>query len=167
MEQQTHCDYEKVHHNLSIVVVCDKLQSPANLGSIARISEAYDVKEIFIHNDNKFFLNQPRFIKTSRHSFKNLAIKDYENANSIISELKSRFFKIIALERCDHSRALRDVKFQKKTCIIIGNENTGVNQSFLNHSDHVAHIDMYGKNSSINVSQALAIGLYECVRQQV
>lgn len=167
MRQLSHSNYEKKNHNLSIVVICDRLQSPANLGSIMRISEAFGVSEVFIHRDNKPFINQPRFIKTSRHTFKNLDIKVYEDAKSVINDLKTRYFQIIALEKCDHSQMLQDVKFKKNICFIIGHESTGVNQAFLDNADGVAHINTYGKNSSINVSQALALGLYECVRQQV
>jgi tRNA G18 (ribose-2'-O)-methylase SpoU len=167
MRQLSHSSYEKKNHNLSIVVVCDKLQSSANLGSIVRISEAFGVSEIFIHSDDETFLNQSRFIKTSRHAFKNLDIKIYNEANNIIIKLKSKGFQIIALEKCDHSQILQDVKFKKNSCLIIGHESTGVNQAFLNNAVGVAHINTYGRNSSINVSQALALGLYECVRQQV
>jgi len=167
MRQLSHSNYEKKDHNLSIVVVCDRLQSPANLGSIVRISEAFGVSEIFIYSDDESFLKQPRFIKTSRHTFKNLSIKAYEDANIIISELKSKGYQIIALEKCDHSQMLQNVKFKENSCLIVGHESTGVNQAFLDNADGVAHINMYGKNSSINVSQALALGLYECVRQQV
>lgn len=167
MKQLSHVDYENKNHDLSIVVVCDRLKSAANLGAICRIAEAFGVSKLLIHRDDENFLNQQRFIKSSRHTFNNIDIKKYESADILIDNLKSEQFQIVSLEKCDQSQALQQAKFQEKTCLIIGHESTGVNQTFLDKSDIVAHIDMYGDNSSINVSQATAIGLYECVRQQV
>lgn len=167
MKQLSHLDYEKKYHNLTLIVICDRLKSSVNLGSICRISEAFGVSKLFIHRDDIEFLDQPRFIKTSRHAFKNLEIHNYDGIKNLIGKLKSEHFKIVSLEKCDKSVVLRQIKFHNKTCLIIGHENTGVNQTFLDNSDHVAHIDMYGNNSSINVSQATTIGLYECVRQQL
>jgi len=167
MKQLSHPDYEKKYHNLTIIVICDRIKSSVNLGSICRISEAFGVSKLFIHRDDEYVLDHPKFIKTSRHAFKNLEICNYEHANTLITQLKSKHFQIVSLEKCDKSLALQRIKFHQKTCLIIGHESTGVNQLFLDDSDDVAHIDMYGNNSSMNVSQATAIGLYECVRQQV
>lgn len=167
MKQLTHVEFEIKKHHLSICIVCDKLQSPANLGVIFRSAEAFGVSTIYIHIDNKSYLNQPRFIKTARHAFKHVNIDIYSDKEKIIKALKLKQYYILSLEKCDHSRRLQDIEFKPQTCIIVGHENNGVDPIFLKYSHDIAHIDMYGKNSSMNVSQAISVGLYECIRQQV
>lgn len=167
MKQLSHNEFDRKTHKLSIQIICDELQSAANLGTIFRSAEAFGVSGIYIHEANEAFLNQPRFIKSSRHTFRSLKVNTYLDRISLIESLKKENYQIISLEQCDQSKALQDVEFRPKTVIIVGNENNGIYHEFLQESDAVAHINMYGKNSSMNVSQALAIGLYECIRQQV
>jgi tRNA G18 (ribose-2'-O)-methylase SpoU len=167
MRQLTHLEFERKEHKLSIIIVCDKLESAANLGSVFRAADAFGVSSIFLHNDNKNLLNQPRFKKTSRHSFKQINVNVYSDYKVILHNLKSKGIQIVALEKCDQSIRLQDISFSDNTCLIVGNENTGIHPIFLKYSEHVAHIGMFGKNSSMNAAQALSIGLYECVRQLV
>ena len=49
--------------------------------------------------------------------------------------------------------------------LIIGNENHGVSDDLLRQSDIVLHIEMYGNNSSMNVTHAAAIALYELTKK--
>jgi len=167
MKQLSHEEFDKKQHHLSILIICDNLQSPANLGSIFRSAEAFGISKVFIHSDNELFLKQPRFIKTSRHSFKNIEVETYRDIPSLVEYLKEDNYFIVSLEKCDQSKRIQDLKFKPKTTIIVGNERSGLDTFFLENSNATAHIDMFGDNSSMNVSQALSIGLYECIRQQV
>lgn len=167
MRQLKHEEFDKKQHDLSIIIVCDKLNSAANLGSIFRTAEAFGVSRIYIHDNNSDFLTQARFKRTARHSFRNVEIETYSDSESVIRAIKNKGFFIISLEKCDESTRLQDIHFQSKTTLIVGNEISGVHDSFLNSSDAVAHIDMFGENSSMNVSQATGISLFECVRQQL
>lgn len=167
MRQLSHEEFEEQNHSLSIRIICDKLQSPANLGIIFRSAEAFGVSTIYVHIDNESYLNQPRFIKAARHAFKHINIEIYSDKYLVVKDLKSMNYHMVSLEKCDHSLRIQDVMFKPKTCIIVGHENNGVDPIFLENSHDTVHIDMYGKNSSMNVSQALSIGLYEYIRQLV
>ena len=46
----------------------------------------------------------------------------------------------------------------------IGNERQGVSERILKQVQEVVHIEMFGKNSSMNVAQATAIALYELTK---
>lgn len=65
---------------------------------------------------------------------------------------------------CTKNVPLRDCDFSQYegVALIVGNEREGVSQYALDNSAFSVHIDMYGVNSSINVSTALAIALYKC-----
>ena len=51
--------------------------------------------------------------------------------------------------------------------MIVGNENFGISESVLKKVDQTVHITMYGNNSSMNVVQATAIGLYVLTKQMI
>jgi len=84
-----------------------------------------------------------------------------------IKRLKEDGYHIISLEITDTSTPLSSFNTlsSKKIALIIGSENFGVSESLISLSDTVLHIDMYGNNSSMNVSQAAGIALYELSKQ--
>ena len=49
--------------------------------------------------------------------------------------------------------------------MLIGNEIDGISETFLKKSHQVIHIEMFGKNSSMNVVQATGIALYELTKK--
>ena len=52
------------------------------------------------------------------------------------------------------------------TAIVVGAEDEGLTEAWINGTDHTVGIPMLGKNDSLNVSTAAAIMLYESVRQR-
>jgi 23S rRNA (guanosine2251-2'-O)-methyltransferase len=58
------------------------------------------------------------------------------------------------------------VDFTQPTAVIMGSEGEGINPSLLKLCDFQAKIYMQGKVSSLNVSVATGIILYEAVRQR-
>jgi tRNA G18 (ribose-2'-O)-methylase SpoU len=162
MKQLNHDEFKSGSVNNSIILVCSLLQSPSNLGSLCRVAEAFGVSEFYIHHENQAFLKLPRCIKTSRHSHKYLNIKVYTNIEALIEDLKKQDYFMLGLEYCDESVDLKNFKPYSKTALIIGHEKVGIENTVLEKIDKVAHIQMFGRNSSMNVSQATAIALYHC-----
>lgn len=87
-------------------------------------------------------------------------IEDY---NELESYLTDNNFEIIALEITSNSKPLKEVmiSFDKKIALLIGSEINGISEELLKLSDQIVHINMFGKNSSMNVVQAASIALYE------
>ncbi|WP_454245720.1 TrmH family RNA methyltransferase [Psychroflexus sp. MBR-150] len=162
-----HKDISNAKHNLSIILICDVLKSPANLGNLCRIADAFGVAKLYIHQTNKDFLKSNRLKKTARHTHQHLDIGFYTDFISLHKILKNEHYENVAIEYCDKSIALPQIRFNSKTALIVGNEKSGVSESILNLVDKSTHVDMYGHNSSINVAQATAIALYACVNQQL
>lgn len=163
MKQLHHDDFEPGSLNKSIILICSYLQSPVNLAGLCRVAEAFGVLEFYIHQENKTFTEMPRFIKAARHTHRQIPIKIYTCLENLIENLKSQNFTVVGLEYCNNSINLKNFKTHEKIAIITGHEKYGIDQSILNKLDHVLHIEMYGKNSSMNVSHAAAIALYHSV----
>lgn len=69
----------------------------------------------------------------------------------------------VNVEITSTSKPLRTLDFSKlkKVTLIVGNEKHGVSEDFLKDVPLSCHIEMYGNNSSMNVSTSLAIATYK------
>ncbi|MEL4308877.1 TrmH family RNA methyltransferase [Joostella sp. CR20] len=162
--QLTHSNTQFEAKQFPITIICDHITSAANIGSIFRIADAFGIEKIVFAGTEPVFSR--RMQKTARATHKNIPFEFIENGNVYISQLKEQNYNIIALEITENSIPLSNVKIspQTNTAIIIGNENYGVSESFLALCDVVTHIEMFGKNSSMNLAQATAICLYELTK---
>ncbi len=148
-----------------VVVLCDGLSSPANIGGLFRICEAFGVEQILFSNGNIDF-NSSRLKRTARETYKSV---DYAICDDITITLKGlikKGYDIIALEISDISIPSERITLDKKAVVlIIGNEQFGVSEEILALTSKHMHIEMYGENSSMNVVQATGIALYTLVNK--
>ena len=148
-----------------IIVIAENIRTPENVGMILRISEAFGVKKVIFVGQSPNLSNK-KVLRTARSTAKELAIKYVDEIQPIIESLKTKKFQLIGLELTNISTELTAFNFSKnnKIALFIGAERYGIEQKTLQELDDVVHINLFGKNSSINVVNALAIGLYEIVR---
>jgi len=153
-------------HSFPITIVCDNLQSPANLGSLFRLCDAFGVKNVVLCG-SQTDLDRPRLRKAARNADASLVISKWETTEGFIMQLESDQHLSIALEYSTKSISLTsfDLKSELPILLFIGNENNGVSQQVLDFVNHTLHIDMYGVNSSMNVIQATGIALYEITQK--
>lgn len=164
MQQLEHNNTPLAKHKKQIIVSCTFISSPANLGMISRNAEAFGVKQILLSKNNASFLESNRFKRTARNSNENIQFKVIDSLEDEIQNLKKMNFHILALELTKNSVSLQSMKHFEKTLLILGNENTGIPEDALSICQQAIHINQFGKNSSINVAQALGISLYEMTK---
>ena len=164
--QLTHKESNKTQHSFPLVLVCDGVQSPANIGAIFRICDAFGVLKIFFCNAEINFYSS-RLQKTARNTQLYVPYSEKNNTVSEINKLKNEGYTIISLEITDSSITIEKLPELKneKIAIVIGNEQQGISEEVLNNSDLCSHIEMYGKNSSMNVVQAASIALYTFINK--
>lgn len=146
--------------NASIIVL-ENLEHSENIGSAFRIADAFNFAGMVIISTNDF--NIERILKTARSCERHIPYLVSNNAETALNYLNENGFTKIALEITNNSKPLREINFAKlgKVALIVGNERRGISKEFLSQSDKFVHIDMYGKNSSMNVATALAIACYK------
>ena len=163
--QLTHfnSNFKKKKH--PITIVCDNINNAPNIGSLLRISDAFNIKEIIFCGDH-ISLGK-RMTKTSRSTEKYVNHKIEERINDVIRDLKENNHFLIALEITEASIELSEFKLntEQPIALILGHESFGVSESILEQMDAAVHINMYGNNSSMNVVQATSITLYELTKQ--
>ncbi|MGO1751332.1 MAG: TrmH family RNA methyltransferase [Psychroflexus sp.] len=165
--QLTHSELKNKASKAEIYILLDDVASPANLGSIFRLADAFGVQKIFIHEDLKETQSSTRFKRTSRSTEKFVETCFFKNITKKILELKSENKKLIGLELTSESQGINTYPFDVKETyiLILGNERLGISNEVLTKLDACLHIDLFGQNSSINVAQSCGIGLYEITRQ--
>jgi len=138
-----------------------------NVGSLFRIADALGIEKIYLSGTSMVPPNR-KIKKTSRSTEKYVSYAYEKNPVRIIDSLKASGYTIVSLEITSVSIDIKNLAISKneKICLVLGSENTGVNQTLLDLSDITFHIPMLGENSSMNVAMACSIAAFEIIRQQ-
>ncbi len=148
----------------TVVLLCDDLQSPANIGAIFRLCDAFGVTEVIFKNP--IDLSSNRLKRTARNTEKTVTHRIIENLKTTLLEYQKKNYTTLALEISSTSIPLSQISIVENNPIVlvVGNERRGVSEEILQIVTQVAHINMFGTNSSMNVAQATAIALYELTK---
>lgn len=160
--QLTHSEHKSTEKSFSIIVAGDHLSSPANIGALFRLCDAFGVQEIlFIGNEPDISSN--RLKRTARNTQNTLPYKNNIDTSYLLNLKNNEGYTIIGIEITDTSKPITDFKIisSKKVIVIIGNEKYGISEDLLAICEESYHINMRGINSSMNVSHAAAIALHE------
>lgn len=165
MDQLTHYNTSFETKQFPITVICDEVYFQDNIGSIFRICDAFGVSKI-IFTGESFIFSERKINKTSRSTHKRIPYEIIREKTDLLNYLKNLDSEILTIEITSTSKPLTSLqlKLSKPLIIIIGNEINGVSKELLTISKNCYHINMFGKNSSMNVVNSLAIALYEITK---
>ena len=144
------------------IIVCWKLTTPNNLGSILRIADNMACEKVLFVDENPTFKSR-NIKKTAQISFK--AIDWHFCTPENWKQYVPNDYKQIAIETAKSSFNLYECILPEKTLFIVGNEKVGLDNSLLKECKKSVYIPMKGHNKSMNVSHALTIVLGEWLRQ--
>ena len=158
--QLSHKETKQKQLENPLILVSDGVQSPANIGAIFRVCEAFGIEKMYLCNTDVNF-DSPRLKKTARNTQKLVHFSVTTNALATVKDLKQMGYTIISIEITGTSEPLHSLNVNTfhKIAVVVGNEQDGVSADVLNFSDICTHIQMYGTNSSMNVAQATSIAL--------
>jgi len=164
--QLEHNEIQNTQRQFPIAVICDNITSAENVGMVFRISEAMGVEHIYLCGET-LGPDHKKVQKTSRSTEKYVKYSSYASTLETVTKLKELGYTIAALELTNNSLVLHKAPLSQynKIALIIGNEQHGVDAQVLEAVDLSLAIEMYGKNTSINVVNSLSIALYELTRQ--
>ena len=163
--QKSHSTTNFLKKKFPVVLVMDGVYGPANIGSLFRLADAFNIEKL-IFCGTSVDLESNRLRRTARATVKNVIFEEYENSEAVCRNLKDSGYKIFALEITSNSKSLQDFDFSevKKLALVLGNERTGIQNNVLELADHFLHINMFGENSSMNVTHAAGIALFEITK---
>ncbi len=162
MLQLDHNHYKNNIHSLSIVLIAENIRTPENAGMMIRLADAFGIQQLFFVGDHSIELST-KVKRASRNTYKTVNFQYIADATEIVTDFTKEGFTPIALEITNSSKPLKafEAKKNQKFVVIVGGERQGVSEILLKLCTEHYHIPMFGKNSSINVVNALAVGLYK------
>ncbi len=148
-----------------LILLLDSVTDVRNFGAIARSAECFGAHAVLIPENNSAAINEEA-IKTSAGALHNIAVCRIKSISSLTEYLRQCG---IALIGCTEKGNIlpHASKLKQPICIVMGNEETGISHELMRKCDELVKIPMTGKTSSLNVSVASGIILYEAMRQRI
>ena len=146
-----------------LLVLCDGLTDPHNLGAIIRSCEVLGGHGVVVPRHRSAGLNAA-CAKAAAGALEHLPVAKCANMSTAISELKEKGVFILAADM--GGQAAASIDFDLPCAIGIGAEGSGVSEGVRKAADLTVSIPQKGAIQSLNASNAAAILLYEAVRQR-
>ena len=148
-----------------LIVICDELSDPHNLGAILRSAECAGAHGVIIPKRRSVGLTAT-VAKASAGAVEYMKVAKVSNINNAIGELKEKGVWIFGTA-AEGSVPMYQADLTGPVAVVIGNEGNGMSQLVRKNCDMLVHIPMKGQISSLNASAAASILLYEAVRQRL
>lgn len=148
-------------NDASFVVILDSIEDPHNFGAIIRTCECAGVDYIIIPRNRSVSVNSTVY-KTSCGALANVKIIEVVNLTNTIAKLKDLGFWVYGAEA--NGKNYSNIKFDTKTCLVIGSEGHGLKQIVTKNCDEIISLPMKGKINSLNASVACGILIYEIMK---
>jgi 23S rRNA (guanosine2251-2'-O)-methyltransferase len=148
----------------SLVLLLDGVEDPHNLGAIIRTADAAGVDGLIIPERRAAGVSGT-VTKVSAGATAHVPIAKVTNIARTVQDLKSQNLWIVGLdERAPSTYDTLD--FNMNCALVLGAEGKGIHDLVKRNCDFLVSIPMLGKVSSLNVSVAAGVVLFEVVRQR-
>jgi 23S rRNA (guanosine2251-2'-O)-methyltransferase len=156
-------ELDEVAVNAQLLVLLDGVEDPHNLGAIIRTAYAAGAAAVLVPDRRAAGLTET-VAKAAAGALEHLPVVRVGNVTQTLETLKARGFWIYGLdERATHLYS--EIDYAKPTLMVLGGEGQGLHQLVKKHCDVLVRIPMAGAISSLNVSVAAGIVLFEWNRR--
>ncbi|MBE6926263.1 MAG: 23S rRNA (guanosine(2251)-2'-O)-methyltransferase RlmB [Ruminococcaceae bacterium] len=147
-----------------LIVICDELSDPHNLGAIIRSAECAGAHGVIIPKRRSVGLTAT-VAKTSAGALEYMKVAKVTNIVSAIEELKQKGVWVFGTA-AEGSVPMYQADLKGPAALVIGSEGDGMSRLVQKSCDMTVHIPMKGQITSLNASASASILLYEAVRQR-
>ena len=148
-----------------LIVVCDEISDPHNLGAIIRTAYCAGAHGVVIPKRRSAGLTSV-VAKTSAGAVSHMKVARVPNIPSLLKDLKKQGVWVFGTA-ADGTTALYSADLKGPAAIVIGSEGDGMTRLAAENCDFLVSIPMKGDLNSLNASASAAILLYEAVRQRM
>ncbi|WP_058911924.1 tRNA (guanosine(18)-2'-O)-methyltransferase TrmH [Entomohabitans teleogrylli] len=146
-----------------LTVCMEQVHKPHNVSAIIRTADAVGVHEVHAVWPG----NRMRTMASSAAGSNSwVEVKTHTSIHEAVTHLKQKGMQVLATHLSDHAVDFRTIDYTRPTCILMGQEKTGITPEALALADQDIIIPMIGMVQSLNVSVASALILYEAQRQR-
>jgi tRNA (guanosine-2'-O-)-methyltransferase len=146
-----------------LTVLLEDVQVPRNLAAIMRSLDAVGGLEAHaVWPDGKLKISRP----ASGGNRKWLPVRKHRTLAQALDRLRERGFRILVADPAETATDFRQVDYLQPAALLLGNEDAGVTPEARAGADELVTIPMTGMGTSLNVSVAAALILFEAQRQR-
>jgi tRNA (guanosine-2'-O-)-methyltransferase len=147
-----------------LTVLVEDLQAPRNLAAIVRSLDAVGGLEAHaVWPEGKLPISRP----ASGGNRKWVPVRKHKTLADAMSRLKERGFRLLVADPTEAATDFRQADYLRPTALLLGNEDNGVTPEARAGADELVTIPMTGMGTSLNVSVAAALILFEAQRQRL
>jgi 23S rRNA (guanosine2251-2'-O)-methyltransferase len=147
-----------------LLLVLDGIQDPHNLGACLRTAEAAGVDAVIVPRHGAAGLG-PTVSKVAAGAAELLPFASVANLSRVLSWLSE--YSVLAIgTRTQAEKTIFDCKLTGPVVLVMGGEHAGLRKGVAGRCDELVGLPMQGRVSSLNVSVATGICLYEALRQR-
>lgn len=148
----------------ALIVVLDGIEDPRNLGAILRTAEAAGADGVVLPERHSAGLSET-VARASAGAVEHVKVARVGNLVQALEALKARGIWVVGYDAAGSER-WDAVDLGKPVALVLGGEGRGIRRLVREHCDHLVSIPHFGHVSSLNVSVAAGVALYEAVRQR-
>lgn len=148
-------------HDLTVCM--EQVHKPHNVSAVIRTADAVGVHEVHAVWPGS---RMRTMVSSAAGSNSWVQVKTHRTIADAVTHLKDQNMQILATNLSDKAVDFREIDYTRPTCILMGQEKTGITQAALDLADQDIIIPMIGMVQSLNVSVASALILYEAQRQR-
>jgi TrmH family RNA methyltransferase len=147
----------------ALVLVCESIEKPGNLGAMLRTAEAVGADAVVAASPVADWGN-PNVIRASKGTVFAIPVASAP-AVDVISWLQDEDVDLV-IATPDADALLSEIDLTGPIAIVVGSEHTGVSDELREAAAARARLPMFGQVNSLNVATAAAVALYEARRQR-
>ncbi len=148
----------------SLVVALDEVQDPQNFGAIIRSGVAMGATAL-VWPEHRSAPLSPATFRASAGAIEHATLCRVSSLPPALESLRGRGVAVVGLDASADLRIDR-VDLARPVALVVGAEDKGLRKTVKRSCDALVHLPMPGPIGSLNASVAVAIALYEAVRQR-
>ena len=146
-----------------LLIICDEITDPHNLGSIIRTANAVGAHGVIIPKRRSAAINQT-VVKTSCGAVEYVPVARVTNITQTIKQLQNLGVWVVGTDM--DAPLYYEANLTGNIAIVIGNEGEGISRLVKESCDLMVSLPMMGQVSSLNAAVAGSIVMYEAIRQR-
>ncbi len=147
-----------------LILILDGIQDPHNLGACLRTADAAGVDAVVVPRHGAAGLG-PTVSKVATGAAESLNFAAVPNIGRVVGWLQDYGVAVVGTSDTA-DKSLYECELTGPLALIMGQEEKGLRKNIVERCDHIVSLPMTGVVSSLNVSVATGICLYEALRQR-